>query len=88
MIHLINPSPSSGLCISLEFCRGGERINSDQDQRVYLTHVFEHPRLVILLKLVAGDMVKVEGSRANQKTTITVTFMKQLIEDGLSSLGK
>lgn len=67
---------------------GGERINSDQDQKVDLTHVFEHPRLLILLKLVVGDMVKVEGSRASQKTTITVTLMKQPMEDGLNSLGK
>ena len=43
---------------------------------------------MILLRLVVGDMVEVEGNRASQKTTITATFMKKLREDGFKSLGK
>lgn len=33
-------------------------------------------------------MVQVEGRRASQKSMITATFMKKLIEDGFKSLGK
>lgn len=61
MTHLIGPNTSPELYISVEFCRGGKRINRDQDQGVGLTHVFQHPRLLNLLRLVARDVVEVGG---------------------------
>lgn len=65
MTPLIGPNPSPGLYISVEFCRGGKRINRDQDQGVDLTHVFEYPRLLNLLRLVARDVVEVGGRRVS-----------------------
>lgn len=87
MTHFIGPNTSPGLYISVEFCRGGKRINRDQDQGVDLTHGFEHPRLLNPLGLVAL-VVEVGGRRVSQKTSIAALFIEKLIEDECKRLGK